>query len=86
MRSTAAPACSASRARNAASTRGVSTRATTRRTRVCAGGSASSSRLGGRHGSSLRKSVSPTPAEEQNASWPRIVVWACANRATPQIA
>ena len=46
-------------------TRGDSTRLVTRRTRVCSGGSASSSRLGGRHGFSLVKSLRPTPAREQ---------------------
>ena len=35
------------------------------RLRVCSGGSVSSTRLGGRQGFSLRKSLSPTPAEEQ---------------------
>ena len=40
-------------------------RVSMRRGRSWAGGSASSSRLGGRHGFSLRKSLKPTPADEQ---------------------
>ena len=40
-------------------------RVSTPRVRVCSGGSASRSRLGGRHGGSLRKLLSPAPAEEQ---------------------
>ena len=38
------------------------------RTPVWAGGSASRSRLGGRHGVSLRKSARPTPAADENVS------------------
>lgn len=45
-----------------------STPATTRRARVCSGGSASNRSDGGRHGFSLRKSEMPTPADEQNAA------------------
>ena len=46
--------------------RGDRARATALRARECSGGSASSSRLGGRHGFSLRKSLRPTPAAEEN--------------------
>jgi hypothetical protein len=52
--------------RRAAIVRGDMARATALRARECSGGSASSSRLGGRHGFSLRKSLRPTPAAEEN--------------------
>ncbi len=39
--------------------------ARTGRVRLCSGGSASSTRLGGRNGVSLRKSANPTPAAEE---------------------
>ena len=45
---------------------GDSTRLSTARVRVWAGGSASRIRLGGRHGFSLAKSLNPTPQLEQN--------------------
>jgi hypothetical protein len=66
-------------------TRGDSTRLVTRRTRVCSGGSASSSRLGGRQGFSLVKSLSPTPAREQYVSWSRSAAWTSANLAIAQM-
>jgi hypothetical protein len=40
-------------------------RVSTARVRVCSGGSASRMMLGGRHGGSFRKSLKPTPADEQ---------------------
>src|SRR5215470_2283598 len=43
-------------------------RVSTARVRVWSGGSASRMMLGGRHGISFRKSLSPTPADEQNVS------------------
>ena len=65
--------------------RGDSARATALRARSCSGGSASSSRLGGRHGFSLRKSLSPTPAEEQYVAQSRSASCTSAYRAIAQI-
>ena len=45
---------------------GESTRFSTARARSCSGGSVSSTKLGGRQGFSLAKSLIPTPREEQN--------------------
>ena len=57
--------------RRSRTVRGVRARVTAEWARECSGGSASSSRLGGRHGVSRRKSLSPTPADEQNVSQSR---------------
>jgi len=54
------------------------------RTAVWAGGSASSRRLGGRHGGSLRKSASPTPAPDENVSQSPMARATSAWRATAQ--
>jgi hypothetical protein len=64
--------------RRSRTVRGDSAWDTAVRARACSGGSASSSRLGGRHGFSLRKSLSPTPAEEQNVAWSRSASWTSA--------
>jgi hypothetical protein len=72
--SSSAASCSASRAKSARrsrTVRGDSALATALRAREWSGGSASSSRLGGRHGFSLRKSLRPTPAEEEKVSQSR---------------
>ena len=65
--------------------RGDSARATALRARSCSGGSASSSRLGGRHGFSLRKSLSPTPAAEQYVAQSRSASCTSAYLAIAQI-
>jgi hypothetical protein len=64
--STFATAAAAKRSRICFITAGESTRLSTARVRVCAGGSASRIRLGGRHGFSLAKSLKPAPRLEQN--------------------
>ena len=64
----ASTACSAVRAkpsRRRFIAAGESTLFSTARARVCSGGSRSSTRLGGRQGFSLAKSLIPTPRPEQ---------------------
>ena len=63
--STLASAAAMKPSRSRFMTAGDNTLLSTARVRVCAGGSASRIRLGGRHGVSLAKSLRPTPRLEQ---------------------
>ncbi len=76
--STRCSAAAAKRSRSPFMTVGDSTFESTARVRVCAGGSASRIRLGGRHGVSFLKSDRPTPRLEQKVAGSFRTAWTSA--------
>jgi hypothetical protein len=84
-RSTSARASASNASRRDLTRLGDSTPVIALRACVWAGGSASSSRLGGRNGVSLVKSARPTPAAERNVSQSFSAAATCSWRAIPQI-